>query len=187
MAIVAMMVGVSACSCSTPSAPCACAEADAPPPVDATLMAYLSKARSLHHQADQHEEAGRLQDAIAALERLVATPVPGGSVPAAEAQEVLADTFARLADLRGRLGSFDDAEREIERGLARAPKDSYFEGHLFELRGVNEERRAKHLASSGDSAGAETARKKAFDAFERAVEVQDRVIQRELTRDGGDR
>jgi tetratricopeptide (TPR) repeat protein len=186
-ALFAAIAGTTACNGSSPSAPCTCAEADAPPPVDAALMAYLSKARSLHHQADQREDAGDVPQAIAPLERLVSTPVPGGANALPEAREVLADTFARLGELRGRTGAFDDAERDIQRGLERAPKDSYFEGHLFEQRGVNEERRAKSLATEGDATGAEAARKRAFDAFERAVAIQDRVILRELSRDGGDR
>ena len=187
MALLAAIAGTTACNGGSSSAPCTCAEADAPPPVDATLMAYLSKARSVHHQADQQEEAGDITQAIGSLERLVSTPVPGGATPLPEAQEVLADTLARLADLRGRSGAFDDAERDIQRGLERAPADSYFAGHLFEQRGVNEERRAKSLADGGDAAGAEAARKRAFEAFERAVTIQDRVIQRELARDGGTR
>jgi len=68
-----------------------------------------------------------------------------------------------------------------------SPKGSYFEGHLYEMRGVNEERRAKARAEAGDEPGAQAARRQAFQAFERAIEIQDGVIRKELTEDAGER
>lgn len=166
------------------SSPCPCESAELAPPVDTTLMAYLSKARAVHHQADLLEQDERWADAIVALESLIATPAPGGgTLP--EVQEVLADTFARIAGLQGRLGQFDDAERAVQEGLKRAPAGSYFEGHLFEVRGVNEQRRAESLMQQGDTAAARAAREAAMKAFERAVEIQDQVVDRALGGDGG--
>jgi tetratricopeptide (TPR) repeat protein len=147
-------------------------------------MAFLSKARSAHHQADIEEEGQNLDGAIAALEKITATPL-ADVASRDEAKEVVADTRARLADLRSQQGKFDEAEKEVSEGLKLAPDDSYFEGHLFEMRGVNEERRAKALAESGDKTGAEAARKRAFTSFEKAIDVQDRVIRKELADAGG--
>jgi hypothetical protein len=155
------------------------------PPVDTMLMAYLSKARSLHHQADMREEDGDVKGAVAALEKLAGTPVPGGAQPMQEAQEVLADTFARMAELRGQLGELDAAEHDIQQGLLRAPKVSFFEGHLVEVRGVIEQKRAKLMADKGDKEASERERRKAFEDFDRAVRTQDQVIDRLLPDAGG--
>lgn len=154
-------------------------------PVDTMLMAYLSKARALHHQADMHEEDGDQRRAVLELERIVATPVPGGDHPMPEAQEVLADTRARMAELRGQLGDLDAADRDVEEGLKRAPQVSFFEGHLIEIRGVIAQRRAKDLGDKGDKAGAERERRRAFEDFDRAVQIQDKVIERLLPDAGG--
>jgi tetratricopeptide (TPR) repeat protein len=170
------------CADKVTDSSCVCAQA---PAVDSSLMAFLSLARSAHHQADLKEEAGDLPGAIEALDKIISGAV-GAVASRFEAREVLADTRARLSDLRGQLGKHDDAEREIVEGLLFAPKDSYFEGHLHEMRGVNEERRAKVLAESGDRTGGEAARKKALESFDRAIDVQDRVIRKELSNAGGD-
>ena len=154
-------------------------------PVDTMLMAYLSKARSLHHQADMREEQGDARGAVAALEKLVSTPLPGGSQPMQEAQEVLADTYARMAELRGQLGDLEAAERDIVQGLHRAPKVSFFEGHLIEVRGVIAQKRAKALADKGDQVASERERRKAFEDFDHAVRIQDQVIERLLPDAGG--
>lgn len=170
------------CADKVTDSSCVCAQS---PAVDSSLMAFLSLARSAHHQADLNEEAGDLPGAIDALEKILPRAV-GDVASRFEAREVLADTRARLSDLRGQLGKHDDAEREIVEGLLFAPKDSYFEGHLHEMRGVNEERRAKALAEAGDRIGGETARKRALESFDKAIDVQDRVIRKELSNAGGD-
>jgi tetratricopeptide (TPR) repeat protein len=162
---------------------CAC---DGPAPVvDATLLAFLSKARAAHHDADLAEERGDRDAAVKALERVVVGPVPGGAAPPPEAAEVLADTLARLADLRSAAGDFDAAERDAARGLALASDPTYFRGHLFEVRGLVRERRAAALAAGGDAAAAAAQRRAAVADFEEAIGIQDRVIERAL--DGGPR
>jgi tetratricopeptide (TPR) repeat protein len=94
--------------------------------------------------------------------------------------EVLADAHARLGDLKSRDGRFDDAAKEVDRGLALAKETTHFRGHLFEVRGVIEERRMEALAKAGDTAGAEKAKQAALAAFEKAVEIQDAVISKAL-------
>ncbi len=56
------------CARGPPEAPpeCSCSDAGSPV-VDATLLAFLGKARSAHHQADLHLDEGDLDLAIAAL------------------------------------------------------------------------------------------------------------------------
>jgi tetratricopeptide (TPR) repeat protein len=153
-----------------------CGETDAAP-VDPTLLAFLSRARSAHHLADQHEQDEQIEPAIGALRKLIEGPLPGGTTPAPEAREVLADTRARLADLTSRLGRYDEAAGHVERGLDQAREVTYFRGHLFEVRGLVEERRAASLRDKGDAAAADAAKKRALDAFEQSMEIQAQVIQ----------
>lgn len=154
---------------------------DCPPPqeqqrvVDPILLAFLSQARSAHHIADQREAVGDIPGALRALEGLSKGARPPGAAP--EVREVLADTRARVAELLSRSGRFDQAEAEIAEGLAEVKEPSYFRGHLFEVRGLLEERRAKALTGSGRGAEAEKARERSLDAYEEAMKIQSAVIQ----------
>lgn len=164
---------------------CAC-PADGAPVVDAPLLAFLSKARASHHEADLAEDGGDRVRAIGILDALVAGPRPGGPTPAPEIAEVVADTRARLADLRSAGGDFDGAEADLVDGLRLAKAPTHFRGHLIEVRGVVQERRSKALRERGDLAGAERAKQDAIRSFEDAIEVGDEVISRALG-DGGPR
>lgn len=161
--------------------PCVC---EATPVVDTALMAFLSKAKAAHHQADLLEQSGQVDAAIEVLDKVTSFTQMSDR---AEVREVLADTLARLSDLRGQRGQWEESEADIRKGLELAPSGSYFEGHLYEMRGVNEERRAKAQAEQGDAEGAQTARRRAIEAFERAIQIQDSVIRRELSDEGADR
>jgi len=144
--------------------------------VDPVLLAFLSQARSAHHAADLREADGDVPGALRTLEALVAAPEPRGSTP--EASEVLADTRARIADLLSRAGRFDQADEAIGAGLLNAREPSYFRGHLFEVRGLVEERRAKALSASGRGPEAEKARDRSLSAYEEAMKIQAEVIQK---------
>ncbi len=142
--------------------------------VDPPLLAYLSSARAAHHQADLHENSGDLRAAADILKRFV----DGGSASlrGPEVDEVMADTYARLADLVSQLGEFDAADRSIRSGLERASAPTYFRGHLWEVRGLVEQRRFKSLADKGDVTGAAVAKQQALQAFEEAIRIQQTVI-----------
>lgn len=157
--------GAGTCSCE-PSVPV----------VDPTLLAFLSKARAAHHEADLAEEKGDREQAVRALLKIVEGPRPGGEPPSPEVAEVIADTRARLADLRSALGDFERARADVDEGLRLAPGVTHFRGHLVEVRGLVEERRAKALKEKGDEGGAAKARDEALKAFEEAIEIQDQVI-----------
>jgi tetratricopeptide (TPR) repeat protein len=156
-----------------PTRACPCEEPSARP-VDTKLMAWLSKARTLHHLADLGENEGTVDKAIAPLEQLVGGMTPPG--PSPEVDEVLADTYARLAELRTRKGELDRAEADVAKGLERAPGKSYFRGHLLEVRGLVYEKLSASLAKAGKGAEAEEARQKAMRASVEAVRLQDEVI-----------
>jgi tetratricopeptide (TPR) repeat protein len=143
-------------------------------------MAFLSAARALHHEADIDEAGGNRAAAIASLERLVALPAPS----AIEVDEVLADAHARLAELHLQRGELDAADRDVQAGLARATGPTYFRGHLLEVEGLLEEARAAALADAGKVDEASRAKEKALGLLERAVRVQEHVIDRALA-DGG--
>jgi hypothetical protein len=145
-------------------------------PVDPVLMSFIGSARSAHHLADGREETGDLAGAESALRALLEGPLPPRR-DAAEVREVLADTRARLADLESRRGDFDSALRRVDEGLRDVPEQSYFRGHLFETRGLVEERRTKALTGTGDLTGAAKAREQALKAFEEAMRIQQAVIQ----------
>jgi hypothetical protein len=81
-----------------------------------------------------------------------------------------------LADLESRRGRFDEAALHVDRGLDHAREVTYFRGHLFEVRGLVEERRSKQLRERGDTAAADAAKKRALDAFEQSMEIQGQVI-----------
>jgi hypothetical protein len=180
LAVGGATVGI-ATGCRGEGSTAGCPSAEpAGPPVDAALMAFLSAARSLHHEADIRQSANDTVGAIAALERLVALPAPA----ATEVDEVVADARARLAELRLGQGDVDGADRDVQAGLQRVTGPTYFRGHLLEVAGLLEEARAGALADAGKSDAAACARAKAVDLLEEAVKVQERVIDHALA-DGG--
>jgi hypothetical protein len=142
--------------------------------IDPVLLAFLSRARSAHHLADQREADGDVSAALRSLEELTHGALPPGSPP--EASEVLADTHARIADLLSRTGEFEQAASEIEAGLKATPTPSYFRGHLFEVRGLLEERREKSLNGAGRTADAQLAHERSLTAYEEAMKIQAEVI-----------
>jgi len=150
--------------------------------VDPILLAWLSKARTLHHLADLAEGDGSSDQAIASLEQLVGGVLPPGQP--AEAIEVMADTYARLAELRARGGDYERADRDVQSGLKLAPGSTYFRGHLLEVRGLVYEKQSAELEKAGRTADARQARAKALSASLEAVRIQDEVIKGALG-DGG--
>lgn len=165
-------------ACSRPGAD------EGAPAVDTEIMAFLSEARALHHQANIKEESGDLPGAIDAIERLVAARRPHPDRKAPEVDEVLADAYARLAELRLRKGDLDPAATAVKSGLEHVAEATYFRGHLVEVQGLVEEARAAQLADAGDAAEADRARAHAIQLLEEVVRIQEQVIQRSLSADG---
>jgi hypothetical protein len=88
----------------------------------------------------------------------------------------LADTRARSAELLSEAGRFDQADEELKQGLDHAKTPTYFRGHLFEVRGLVEERREKALRANGRGPEADQARERSLDAYEEAMKIQAQVI-----------
>jgi len=141
-------------------------------------MAWLSKARTLHHLADVAEDEGAVDKAIASLDQLVGGAMPPGRP--AEATEVMADTYARLAELRARRGEYERADRDVASGLELAPGPTYYRGHLLEVRGLIYEKQGGDLAKAGRAAEAKQAREKAIATNLNAVRIQNEVIKNTL-------
>jgi tetratricopeptide (TPR) repeat protein len=152
-------------------------------PVDQALLAWLSKARTLHHLADLAEEEGSIDQAIARLEELAGGTMPGGRPP--EAAEVMADTYARIAELRTRRGDYERADQAVTSGLAYAPGATYFRGHLLEVRGLVYEKQSGDFEKAGRASEAKKAREKGLTASLEAVRIQDEVIRSTLGDAGG--
>jgi tetratricopeptide (TPR) repeat protein len=146
------------------------------PQIDASLLAFLSKARAVHLQADLVEGEGKLEEAAKLLAALVRAPAPGGEAPGPEVREVLADALARLAELEGRLGEFDSARGHVRQGLELAKEPTQFRGRLFEVRGAVEKRAYEALVAKGDELGANAAKARALEALKEAVSIQESVI-----------
>ncbi len=152
------------------------APADAGTAFDVETMAFLSRARALHHEANLREEAGDVRGAAGEVERIVHGSIPHAREAVPEVEEVLADAWARLAELDTHLGDLSGAESAAREGLLHARAPSYFRGHLLEVEGIAEETRAASLADAGDAPGAARTRSAAMRLLEEAVAVQERVI-----------
>jgi hypothetical protein len=172
--VVALATLLTACNAESKGEP--------PPPlassvVNPVMHAFLSKARAAHHRADLAEKDHDLKTAIAVLRQ-----VTEGSRPALtpEVREVLADTHARIAELRAKDGDFDGAKREVSLGLDLATEPSSFRGHLFEVEGVIEQELMTDLEKRGDSSGAAAAKERAKTAFDQAISTQEETIYRAI-------
>jgi hypothetical protein len=151
--------------------------------VDNELLAFLSLARARHHEANLLEQSGDVTGAIAALQKIVDAPKPHPGQRLPEVEEVLADTYARMAELK--LGNKDvaGAQHDVETGLLHVTEPTYFRGHLLEVYGIVEEARTADLRDAGNTAEADKARTHALALLREAVDVQEAVIGRVL--DGG--
>ena len=143
--------------------------ADREQPLSAALMAALGEAKSRHHLADLHLADGDLDAAAGELRAILAIPFPAGAL---EGEETFLDARARLARLEIGRGRLDEAGRVVAEGLAAAGRDSFFLANLHTVAGELHEARARSLADA-DAARAE--RKKAIAAYQRAIEIDERV------------
>jgi hypothetical protein len=148
--------------------------------VDSELLAFLSLARAHHHEANLLEGSGDSAGAIAALRKIVDAPKPHPGQRFPEVEEVLADTYARMAELELESNDLGSAERDVDTGLTHATEPTYFRGHLLEVSGIIEEAHAAVLVDGGHTAEADKTRAHALALLREAVDVQEAVISRVL-------
>jgi hypothetical protein len=156
-------------------------------PFDLETMAYLSEARALHHEAGIKEDSGDVSGAIEALSRLVVAKKPHPERRTPEVEEVLADAYARRAELELRAEKPELALKSIHEGLEHAEGPTFFRGHLLEVEGLVEKARSASFADAGKPEEAKAARARAIELLEQAVKIQDGVISASLRDAGGDR
>lgn len=170
---IAWLVSTSLVACSKPS--CEEAATQAPAPIDQGLVAYLSMASALHHEADLAEGKNDGAAALTALGRLLDAKTPGSYT---EVREVRADTCARAAELSLQADSLERAGQFLERGLKEVPEESYYRGRLFEVSGILLETESKRLEADGKLPEAEAKKREAIERLEQAVRIQQAVIER---------
>lgn len=162
--------------------------------VSPELLAFLSKARASHLQADIALKDDQPEVALAALDKLVDGPLPTGR-PSPEAREVLADTLARCAEIRSTIGKFDEAKADIDRGLKLAVERTHYRGRLMEVLGAVEQRLhdklIEDLATQSEAGAdesvlaeieraADEAKQNAIKASMDAIDIQEEVIDKAL-------
>ncbi len=148
--------------------------------VDTELLAFLSLARAHHHEANLLEQDSDVTGAIAALRKIVDAPKPHPGQRFPEVEEVLADTYARMAELELEKNDVAAAQKDVENGLLHVTEPTYFRGHLLEVYGIVEETRTGQLRDAGNDAEAEKAKAHAKQLLREAVDVQEAVIARVL-------
>jgi hypothetical protein len=119
------------------------------------------------------------------MQKLVAMKTPHAGATVVEIEEVLADAYARLAELRLKVKDVDGASRDANAGLRHASEPTYFRGHLLEALGIAEEERAKQLDAAGKTEEGRQARARAIQLFHDVVGIQSSVIERSLGDGGG--
>lgn len=140
------------------------------PPLSQPLLAALSQARAYHHIADLQLADGAPDAAAVALERILDLPFPAG---APEGEDAILDARARLGKLHLAAGRLDEAQRVIDDGLGGARRESFFLANLWSVRGELHEARARALAA--DPAAARDERRAAIAAYERSIQINERV------------
>lgn len=149
-------------------------------PSDEATMAVLGTARALHHQADVYEGAGDYERAAQSIERVLALPFPRGM---AEAEDLRADAYGRLAEIALRAGAPDQSLARANTGIADARRESVLRARLFMVRGQALGALADRAAASGDTNGAAQRRAEAITSLETSIEINQRVLHRLV--DGG--
>lgn len=155
-------------------------ESDNATVVDSELLAFLSLARAHHHEANLLESNGDVAGAIVALRKIVDAPKPHPGQRFPEVEEVLADTYARIAELDLESNDLTSAQHDVDTGLTHAAEPTYFRGHLLEVSGIIEEAHTAVLVDGGRIAEADKTRAHALALLREAVDVQEAVIARVL-------
>jgi tetratricopeptide (TPR) repeat protein len=147
-----------------------------PAPEDAVseaLMISLAQAKNFHHLADVHESNDEIDEAIAAVSRILTIDFPRG---APEAEDTILDAHARLAMLHLGAGRIDEAEKIARAGLGEATRDSFFVANLYTVLGQVHKARA---ATLGDAEAVRAERHRAIEALHRSIEIN-QAIQKQL-------
>jgi hypothetical protein len=165
-----------ACAAALLAAGCLGRASDRDRPVDERLLAALEEARAWQHRADVHLADGAAAEAQRDVEQVLQIHFPVG---APEGEEARLDAFARLGKLSldGSEAGEERALAQVERGRREATRDSFYRAHLETVAGEAYEARGKRIATAGDEAAAKAARRQALAAYQRSIEINQRVQQ----------
>jgi hypothetical protein len=136
------------------------------------LMLTLSQAKNFHHKADVLLDDGKVDDAAREIERVFTLPFPEG---APEAEDVLLDSYARLAKLRLGQDRLDEADALVDKGMSMKTRDSFFLANLYTVRGEIFEARAH--AAEGDVEAQNEAKRSAIEAFDHSIRINQGLLE----------
>ncbi|MBI4511696.1 MAG: hypothetical protein HY698_18830 [Deltaproteobacteria bacterium] len=142
------------------------------------LLLGLAQAKNYHHQADVHLADGNPSAAIDTVAKVLLLRFPKG-MP--EGEDVLLDARARLGKLYLGMQRFEEAVRVVDEGIAGASRESFFLANLQAVAGEIHERRAMSLDGK-DPSYARAERKKALDAYDRSIRMNDKLLVEVLQR-----
>lgn len=145
------------------------------PALDEATMALLGQTRALHHQADVLEGAGQYDRAAESVRRVLALPFPRGM---AEAEDLRADAYGRLAELSLAANAPDEALAHANTGIADARTETVFRARLFLVKGQALSALAKRASDAGDAATATARRDEALEALDTSIRINQRVLDR---------
>jgi tetratricopeptide (TPR) repeat protein len=151
----------------------ACEQQPTPRRADQATMALLGTARALHHEADVYEAAGDFARASQAMERVLALRLPPTF---ADAEDVRADAWGRLAELDLRRADPDRALARVDEALRATPRESVLQARLYMVRGQALRALAERAAAAHDEPAAARRREEALAALERSIAINERIL-----------
>jgi tetratricopeptide (TPR) repeat protein len=137
------------------------------------LMVSLGQARNYHHKADLLLRAGKTDEAVAAVEAVLAISFPP---EAPESEDVILDTHARLAKLRILQNKLAEALSLVDEGIGISTRDSFFLANLHTVRGEVFEATAN--AAEPNSEAAKEATMNAISAFDASIKINERLLEK---------
>lgn len=149
-------------------------------PSNEAVMALLGTVRALHHEADVFEVAGDFERATGAVRRILALEFPRNM---AEAEDLRADAYGRLAELALRRAAPDEALSLADTGLRDTHRESVLRGRLMMVRGQSLGALADRAHAATDEVGARRLRDQAVEALEASIALNQRLLRR--LADGG--
>jgi len=149
-------------------------------PSNEAVMALLGTVRALHHEADVFEGAGDFERATGAVRRILALEYPRNM---AEAEDLRADAYGRLAELALRRAAPDEALSLSDTGLRDTRREGVLRARLMMVRGQSLGALADRAHAAADEDGARRMREQAVEALEASIALNQRLLRR--LADGG--
>ena len=170
------LLALTACTSSSPDSTVTTKLADPSDVIDEDLMISLAQAKNFHHKAKVYKSDGKLDDAIAAVRKILTLEFPKN---APEAEDVRLDARALLGKLLIEKKDFDEAMRVVDEGLAATSRSSFFVANLHTVRGQILDAEAD-VADAKDKAKAQALRHDAIEAYDRSIKINEALIKKRM-------